>query len=243
MEPHLSRPIRTDLGTIGNSIQLRTNFLPIQTLPTGVIYSYQVSIVPFVSCSKSRRIYQIWEDECFQSGIFGNVRPVFDGRKLMITSSPLSFDHLNTNTEVEQLGSEVESQPLYSFIVDYCEDKELYENENLSHPFRLEISQFKIIDMEELSLFLHGKSREYPMDAINAMDVILRYKPSIMYTTIGRCFYSPETAITISQGAQLWQGFHQSVKLTKGTLMINLDVSATAFHQDGNSFPHFYLIL
>ena len=87
--------------------------------------------------------------------------------------------------------------------------------------------------MHKLGLFLEGRATETPVDAIMALDILLRHRPSLVYTTVGRCFYTPDSAASIANGAQLWQGFHQSIKPTRGQMLINLDVSATAFYQPG----------
>ncbi len=49
------------------------------------------------------------------------------------------------------------------------------------------------IHMYQLALFLDGKLRERPVDAIKAIDTILRQRPGFLHTSIGRCFYTPET--------------------------------------------------
>lgn len=141
--------------------------------------------------------------------------------------------------------------------------------------------------MKNLNLFLDGKISEVPNDAIVVLDVLLRHRPSLLFTTVGRCFYTSDSAATIANGAQLWQGkqytqerergcwyhgeclclptgftcwsppshstlisnsplnftsylslhlypgFHQSIRATRGHMLINLDVSATAFYQPG----------
>jgi hypothetical protein len=94
--------------------------------------------------------------------------------------------------------------------------------------------------MSVLGAFLDGRNTQTPIDAMYyfpnlifrmALDILLRHRPSLLYTTVGRCFYTSDTAQTIANGAQLWQGFHQSIRPTQGKMMINLDVSATAFYE------------
>src|SRR5687768_4281439 len=90
--------------------------------------------------------------------------------------------------------------------------------------------------MQKLGAFLDGRLADTPHDSIMALDILLRHRPSLTYTTIGRCFYTPDSAASIANGAQLWQGFHQSIRPTRGQMLINLDVSATAFYQPGRPF-------
>ncbi|KAJ1553664.1 Eukaryotic translation initiation factor 2C [Cladochytrium tenue] len=105
--------------------------------------------------------------------------------------------------------------------------------------FKLVLTKIGEINMQRLGLFLEGRIGETPVDAIVALDILLRHRPSLIYTTVGRCFYTPDSAATIANGAQLWQGFHQSIRPSQGQMLINLDVSATAFYQPGKIIPLF----
>lgn len=90
--------------------------------------------------------------------------------------------------------------------------------------------------MRRLHQFLEGKSHDAPLpphDAVQALDILLRHRPSMLYTTVGRCFYTPEGAALIANGAELWQGFHQSIRPSPQKMLLNLDVSATAFYEPG----------
>jgi hypothetical protein len=66
-----------------------------------------------------------------------------------------------------------------------------------------------------------------------AMDVIIRHRPSTVHTTVGRSFYTPQAAQPLHGGVEAWQGYYQSARPTKGKMMINIDLSATAFYEGG----------
>lgn len=222
-------PRRPGLGSIGRQVSLRSNFLPLQSLPCGTVSAYELVISPLVPVAKNRRIYQIWEDECFSAGSLGTSRPVYDGRRVMYTARPIA-----------SLEGGSEDEPSENiFLIDYYEDglNGLKDNAALDRDpprqYRLSLKKSKTIDMTVLPAYLEGLVQDTPVEAINVIDVLLRHRPSLMYTTIGRCFYTQETAMAIAQGVQLWQGFHQSVKPASGAMLINLDVSATAFYQPG----------
>ncbi|KAI9104430.1 Piwi domain-containing protein [Phlyctochytrium arcticum] len=207
-------PPRPGVGKSGRPIQVRANFFPVLTLPGQNIHHYDVSITPDVPPAKSRRIYQLWEDEQLLSGALNGVRPVFDGRKNVFSARPLPLDP--------------EGQ---TFDIDYYDEDE--SKLRGAKKFVLIIQKIGEIDMQRLGAFLEGRMTETPVDAIMALDILLRHRPSLTYTTIGRCFYTPDSAAAIANGAQLWQGFHQSIRPTRGQMLINLDVSATAFYQPG----------
>ncbi|KAI8619684.1 Piwi domain-containing protein [Chytriomyces sp. MP71] len=208
--PSPAFPPRPALGRSGRAIQVRSNFFPVQSLPQRPIHHYEVVITPEVPPAKNRRVYQLWEDE--GRGELGGVRPVFDGRRAVYAARALPL--------VEDLSE---------FTIDY------YDNDDpmARKLFKLTLIKIGEINMQRLGLFLEGRATETPTDAITALDILLRHRPSLMYTTVGRCFYTPDSAASIANGAQLWQGFHQSIRPTRGQMLINLDVSATAFFQPG----------
>jgi hypothetical protein len=89
--------------------------------------------------------------------------------------------------------------------------------------------------MEELRRFLQGQSActSNCLTAIMVLDVLIRHLPSMTYSTVGRSFFTPTDKRALPNGAEVWQGFYQSARPTVGKMMINLDVSATAFYESG----------
>ncbi|KAJ3021872.1 argonaute 1 [Thoreauomyces humboldtii] len=216
----LRYPQRPPPGTAGREIQVRANFFPILSLPTATLHHYDVTILPDVPPAKNRRVYQLWEDlmtkefrERDEPVHF--VRPVYDGRRNVFAVIDLDV----------QVGQEL------VYDLDYVEEGD--ESMRGTKRFTLSIRKVGEISMARLAAFLEGQPMETPHDAIMALDVLLRHRPSLSYTTVGRCFYTPDSATAIANGAQLWQGFHQSIRPANGRMLVNLDVSATAFYQPG----------
>ncbi|KAJ3089874.1 hypothetical protein HK102_005260 [Quaeritorhiza haematococci] len=209
-------PVRPGIGSSGRQIQVRANFFPVQSLPGQNIHHYDVNITPDVPPAKNRRIYQLWEDSSLLSGALNGIRPVYDGRKNVFAARPLPLDSSDSGV----------------FHLEYFDDEDPL-SKRAPKTFKLTIKKVGEINMQKLALFLDGRISETPHDAIMALDILLRHRPSLMYTTVGRCFYTPDSAASIANGAQLWQGFHQSIRPTRGSMLINLDVSATAFYQPG----------
>ncbi|KAI8591303.1 Piwi domain-containing protein [Geranomyces variabilis] len=219
-QQQISFPRRPDIGTTGREIQVRSNFFPFLSLPTATIHHYDVNILPDVPPAKNRRVYQLWEDLMVKefkekSPPEHFVRPVYDGRRNLFAIADLDI--------------EIGQEAIYD--LDYTEEGD----ESLRGAKRFTIALIKIaeIDMSRLSAFLDGKDVNTPLDCIMALDILLRHRPSLSYTTVGRCFYTSDSAAAIANGAQLWQGFHQSIQPAAGRMLVNLDVSATAFYQPG----------
>ncbi|TPX31606.1 hypothetical protein SmJEL517_g05103 [Synchytrium microbalum] len=229
-------PSRPNFGLNGRHIYLKANFFAVTSLPGQTLHHYDCLILPEVPPAKNRAIYQLWEEEFLLAAAFASVslsadgtpsydaipnlgpfpRTVYDGRRNVYSVRALP---LGGDTAV--------------FYVDYAETDDPTGKRRGVKRFKLMFKRVTEINMQRLGLFLDGRITDAPYDAIMALDVIFRHRPSLTFTTIGRCFYTADSAAPISGGAQLWQGFHQSVRPTQGGMLVNLDVSATAFHQPG----------
>ncbi|KAK9766945.1 hypothetical protein K7432_003575 [Basidiobolus ranarum] len=66
-----------------------------------------------------------------------------------------------------------------------------------------------------------------------ALDILIRHRPSMLYTSVGHSFYTRADSRHLGGGIDVWQGFYQSARPTLKKMMINVDVSATAFYQAG----------
>jgi eukaryotic translation initiation factor 2C len=106
---HFAFPLamRNDVGSSGRSIQLRTNFFPINTLPNTVIHHYCVSIIPQVPPAKNQKIFRLWEQLASKNEFLDNIKPVYDGRYNMYTPIPILMD-----------------SDLSTFHIDYFEEDE-----------------------------------------------------------------------------------------------------------------------
>ena len=90
--------------------------------------------------------------------------------------------------------------------------------------------QVSLFALEEA---LEGRTRQIPVDAIQALDVVMRHLPSMTYTPVGRSFFSSPDGYyhPLGGGREVWFGFHQSVRPSQWKMMLNIDVSATAFYK------------
>ncbi|KAJ1336803.1 hypothetical protein BSLG_006906 [Batrachochytrium salamandrivorans] len=216
-------PQRPGNGTVGRCITLRANFFSLNTLPTAIIHHYTVEILPEVPPARNRRIYQIWEDASREHGALQGICPVFDGRTNIFSPKPLPFEGQSA-----------------IFDIDYYDEDEFITSGHTTTPpikkgiakrFTMTVTKSAHINMQRLNAFLDGLVSDTPHDAIQVLDVLLRHCPSLQFTTVGRCFYTLDSATGIANGVQLWQGFHQSLIPSRGRMLLNIDVSATAFYQ------------
>ena len=106
MEEPLRFPRRPGFGTSGRSLQVRTNFFPVLSLPGQNIHHYEVTITPEANPRTNRRLYTLWE-ELNRNGILKNTRPVFDGRRYIFAPRGLLMKDDAASFSLE-LGDEVE---------------------------------------------------------------------------------------------------------------------------------------
>ncbi|KAJ3352040.1 hypothetical protein HDU91_006071, partial [Kappamyces sp. JEL0680] len=230
-------------------ISLTSNFFPLGIVNSqNGIFQYAVSIVPGdLPPSKNRRIFHLWQKEVDfvellerneESPRLGSREPdqaelqlarcVYDGRYSMY--SPTLLD----------LGPE----EMKTFTLEYHEEDEFPSPE---HPtdrdlersprlVEMTLTAIGMISFAGLDSFLAGQGNGGDvevLEALAALDVVLKHCPSLNFTTFGRCFYTPDQSVPIANGLTLWQGFHQSLQPCKMGLLLNVDVSATAFYDSG----------
>ncbi|CAB0034814.1 unnamed protein product [Trichogramma brassicae] len=99
--------------------------------------------------------------------------------------------------------------------------------------FRVVIKWVAQVSLFALEEALEGRTRQIPYDAILALDVVMRHLPSMTYTPVGRSFFSSPDGYyhPLGGGREVWFGFHQSVRPSQWKMMLNIDVSATAFYK------------
>ncbi|KAG0293797.1 Eukaryotic translation initiation factor 2C [Dissophora globulifera] len=92
------------------------------------------------------------------------------------------------------------------------------------------------INLDELHRYLLGQAAlsNNILTAIMALDVLIRHQPAMLYSSVGRSFFTPDGARALYGGIEVWNGFYQTARPTIGKMMINLDVAATTYWQSGS---------
>lgn len=200
-------PKRPNFGVSGRTIMLRANHFQI-TIPRGFLHHYDVSITPDKCPRKINREIIETMVQCYIK-IFGNTKPVFDGRKNMYTREDLPIGWEKVELEVTLPG------------------------EGKDRVFRVVIKYVSKVNLDILEEALNGNVRSIPLDSIQAIDVVMRHLPSMAYTPVGRSFFSTPDGYyhPLGGGREVWFGFHQSVRPSQWKSTLNIDVSATAFYK------------
>ncbi|XP_056378793.1 protein argonaute-2 isoform X1 [Hyla sarda] len=202
-------PPRPDFGTSGRTIKLQANFFEMD-IPKIEIYHYEIDIKPEKCPRRVNR--EIVEHMVlhFKGQIFGDRKPVFDGRKNLYTAMPLPI------ARDKQVELEV-----------------TLPGEGKDRIFKVAIKWMACVSLQALHDALTGRLPSVPFETIQALDVVMRHLPSMRYTPVGRSFFtaSEGCANPLGGGREVWFGFHQSVRPSLWKMMLNIDVSATAFYK------------
>ncbi|XP_078537290.1 protein argonaute-4 isoform X4 [Lissotriton helveticus] len=201
-------PRRPGLGTLGKPIRLLANHFQVQ-IPKIDVYHYDIDIKPE---KRPRRVNREVVDTMvrhFKMQIFGDRQPGYDGKRNMYTAHPLPIGRDRVDLEVTLPG------------------------EGKDQTFKVTIQWVSVVSLQMLLEALSGHLSEVPEDSVQALDVITRHLPSMRYTPVGRSFFSPPEGYyhPLGGGREVWFGFHQSVRPAMWNMMLNIDVSATAFYR------------
>ncbi|KAI9272608.1 Piwi domain-containing protein [Sporodiniella umbellata] len=206
---------RPGAGKSGKPVRVRANYFEVTNFITSNVHHYDVTIdPPSVPPAIYRKVWKAFEDLDGQ-GILKGIKTVYDGRKNVFSPKALPLG------EEQAMAFEVELQE--------------QGTKRSGGMFKIRIKKAGEVNMEELRRFLNSQSActSNCLTAIMVLDVLIRHLPSMMYNTVGRSFFTPTDKRALPNGAEVWQGFYQSARPTIGKMMINIDVSATAFYESG----------
>ncbi|CAB4437396.1 unnamed protein product [Rhizophagus irregularis] len=207
--------LRPDIGDEGSNIRVRTNFFEVTNMQDTNISHYDVTITPTVPKRLNWKVFNRFVEQ-YREEALGGARPVFDGRTNMFVHRQLQFESATFDVELEE-----EDVPV--------------SRTRPPRNFKIKIRQTRNIVMRDLFQFLQarGSLTSNCQMAIMAMDIIISHKISTIYPTVNRSFYTPRITHPLSGGIEVCQGYYQSARPTRGRMMINVDLSATAFYESG----------
>jgi len=93
------------------------------------------------------------------------------------------------------------------------------------------------IQLTAINAYYSGQLTQFPKEAIQALDIILRHGPTINRVPIGNSLYSPwkpGLRTSIGDNREVAFGHYQSVRYTSSGPTLVIDRTATAFHTGGS---------
>uniref|UniRef100_A0A8C0KBY1 Argonaute RISC component 1 n=1 Tax=Canis lupus dingo TaxID=286419 RepID=A0A8C0KBY1_CANLU len=193
-------PRRPGIGTVGKPIKLLANYFEVD-IPKIDVYHYEVDIKPDKCPRRVNREVVEYMVQHFKPQIFGDRKPVYDGKK-----------------------------NIYTVTVDF---EVTIPGEGKDRIFKVSIKWLAIVSWRMLHEALVSGQIPVPLESVQALDVAMRHLASMRYTPVGRSFFSPPEGYyhPLGGGREVWFGFHQSVRPAMWKMMLNIDVSATAFYK------------
>uniref|UniRef100_A0A8B9F4B6 Protein argonaute-1 n=1 Tax=Amazona collaria TaxID=241587 RepID=A0A8B9F4B6_9PSIT len=208
-QPLLMVPRRPGYGTMGKPIKLLANCFQVE-IPKIDVYLYEVDIKPDKCPRRVNREVVDSMVQHFKVTIFGDRRPVYDGKRSLYTANPL---------------------PVATTGVDL--DVTLPGEGGKDRPFKVSIKFVSRVSWHLLHEVLTGRTLPEPLELdkpistnpVHAVDVVLRHLPSMKYTPVGRSFFSAPEGYDhpLGGGREVWFGFHQSVRPAMWKMMLNID--------------------
>ncbi|XP_067318615.1 protein argonaute-1-like isoform X3 [Anolis sagrei] len=201
-------PRRPGIGTVGKPIKLLANYFEVD-IPKIDVYHYEVDIKPDKCPRRVNREVVEYMVQHFKPQIFGDRKPVYDGKKNIYTVTALPIGNERVDFEVTIPG------------------------EGKDRIFKVSIKWMAIVSWRMLHEALVSGQIPVPLESVQALDIAMRHLASMRYTPVGRSFFSPPEGYyhPLGGGREVWFGFHQSVRPAMWKMMLNIDVSATAFYK------------
>ncbi|TYJ18049.1 hypothetical protein E1A91_A09G095000v1, partial [Gossypium mustelinum] len=165
-------PPRPGFGTVGTKCLVRANHFLVDVADAD-LHHYDVTITPKVTGKKVNRAIMKQLIDVYKESHLGRWCPVYDGRKSLYTAGPLPFESKELVIKLtEEDCSDGSSRPAWK-----------------ERQFKVAIKLASKPDLHYLREFLSRRHFECPQEAIQVLNVVLRAKPSQIYTEVGRSFF------------------------------------------------------
>ena len=199
------------LFALCSQVRVQTNSYAVTAQPTGDVYQYDVTIKVERDNVRVQFALELFKSfEKMYGPSFGGIRPVYDGRKALYTARRIP----GVGKDPKLFKVDIEGETT---------------REGAQKTIDIVLREVNVISMD-----VFGKgSADGEEIALQVLNTVARMSPSFDFSMVGRSFYAPKNSQPLGNGVNLWQGFYQSVRSSKGGLLLNLDMSATAYHETG----------
>lgn len=203
---------RRSYGKNGTPIQVFVNHFKVELQMKNDIYHYDVGIGDekgsFSNEGPPKALAMILFESLLKQlkAAFPDYAIVGDGRKNIYTSKELPF-----------------TERVFEDVPVPDDDRQRKRN------CRVQAADPLAVRVEPLDQLFQGRLNYTPYDVIQGLDIALRHHAHGSFVPVGRNFFSNAQAADIGEGAEVWFGYHQSLRPTQSRLVLNIDMAATAF--------------
>ncbi|MBN3320357.1 AGO1 protein, partial [Atractosteus spatula] len=155
-------PRRPGVGTVGKPIKLLANYFEVD-IPKMDVYHYEVDIKPDKCPRRVNREVVEYMVQHFKPQIFGDRKPVYDGKKNIYTVMALPIGNERVDFEVTIPG------------------------EGKDRIFKVSIRWLAIVSWRLLQEALVSGRLQVPLDSVQALDVAMRHLASMSFTRDWNC--------------------------------------------------------
>lgn len=210
-------PKRPGFGSKGKQITVSANHFPVKLRSDADCFHYDIAIIKqgdkiADDMDLSKAVRELVIKGCLKQypAAFNNLPVVTDNRKNLYSPTRLPF-------------------PSKTFDDIVCADQSVDDPKAKKFTVTIKCSENSAVRIAQLTALFEGKINYTPYDAIQVLDIALRNTAAQRYSVVGRNFFSPDGAKSIGEGAELWFGYHQSLRPTQSGLTLNIDTANTAF--------------
>ncbi|PKC72200.1 Piwi-domain-containing protein [Rhizophagus irregularis] len=207
---------RPDVGLRGKSVDLKCNYLKINTLPNVDIHHYKFSVRPCIK--KPKALFKIFSRMCLDN-VFGPVHPVFDGKEAIYSPSHLNINAINEDGEI------------YVNMDQVALPRDEKHEEIRTYNARIE--KVQIINFRLLQDYINGQSplTGEILNCNHVLNIIMNFTAHNMFIVdMASEDWSDHMAKNRVPGAN--QGFCQSMRPGWENMVINVD-----FHDPNLKIP------
>ena len=209
---------RPGFGSEGKKITVKTNYFPLTSLPEADVHHYDIDITP-EKCPAAilRKVFKAAVESNREK--FDAIIPIFDGRSNAFSPRRLPFASQTFMVVLPEDGDAAAPNP-----------------KRAPREFRMKMRHVNSVNMAEVSEYVRGRAKlsNNILTGIMAVDMIFRNQPADNFVTVGRSFFTPNERMSLGCGAEVWAGTFISARPGPNRMLLNIDVSATAFLKPGS---------
>ncbi|KAK6287587.1 hypothetical protein POUND7_013766, partial [Theobroma cacao] len=183
---------RPGVGREGKKCYGRANHFLVKVADKD-LHHYDVSITPEVTSKKMNRFIMQQFAELYKQSHLGGWCPAYDGGKSLYTAGALPF----------------KSKEFLVTIIDEDQGRSSSSKARKEREYKVAVKLASKPDLHCLQEFLLGGHLEAPQETIQALDVVLRAKPSEKYSPVDRmlsicCEKGPERGEGATYAHEVW---------------------------------------
>ncbi|KAH9603228.1 hypothetical protein KSS87_004641 [Heliosperma pusillum] len=206
----LQPPARPGFGKLGLRCLVKANHFLVQLTAHGNLYRYTVSTEPDAP-KKLNKDIMVALVNTYKNSDLGNLTPVYDGRKILLTAKELPFIVKDFTVKLDEQGGTSARELEYKVTIKWA----------------------STIECRHLTQLLAVRQVETQHEMIHLLDAVLKSAEILKnYTPVARSLFSPSMGRgPLSHGLEFWKGFYQSLRPTQMGLSLNIAACARVFYQ------------